>query len=104
MHLLFINFTATATPEEFDTLVRGDAPTFAGIDGLVHKYFIFNHEEKTYGGCYLFESKEAMDAYKVGDIYNSIIDNPDWSNHLVRDYEVHAGASEIQNKLKRTNV
>ena len=49
MHILVINFTADTTPEQFDNLVKADAPVFAEIDGLIHKNFIFNHEEKTYG-------------------------------------------------------
>ena len=57
MHILVINFTAETTPEQFDDLVKEDAPVFAAIEGLIHKNFIFNHEEKTYGGVYMFESK-----------------------------------------------
>ena len=53
MHILVINFTADASPEQFDALVQEDAPIFAKIDGLIHKHFIFNHEEKTYGGVHV---------------------------------------------------
>ena len=52
MHILVINFTAETTPEQFDDLIKEDAPVFAAIEGLIHKNFIFNHEEKTYGGVY----------------------------------------------------
>ena len=101
MHILVINFTADASPEQFDALVQEDAPIFAKIDGLIHKHFIFNHEEKTYGGVYMFESKDALQAYMDGEIFKSVIENQDWSNHLVRHYEVHAEASNIQNQLKQ---
>ena len=46
MHILVINFTAETTPEQFDELVKADAPVFAKISGLIHKNFIFNHKEK----------------------------------------------------------
>ena len=101
MHILVINFTADASPKQFDALVQEDAPIFAKIDGLIHKYFIFNHEQKTYGGVYIFESKDALRAYMDSEIYKSVIENPDWSNHLVRHYEVHSEASNIQNQLKQ---
>jgi hypothetical protein len=101
LHILVINFNADATPEQFDALVQQDAPIFAEIDGLAHKHFIFNHQEKTYGGVYMFETKAALEAYMAGDIYKSVLENPDWSNHLVRHYEVHEEASNIQNKLKK---
>ena len=92
MHILVINFNAETTPDQFNDLVKEDAPIFAAIDGLIHKNFIFNHEEKTYGGVYMFESKKALNAYLDSDIYKSIIENPDWYNHLIRHYEVHSEA------------
>ena len=102
LQILVINFTADASPEQFDTLVQEDAPIFAKIDGLIHKHFIFNHEEKTYGGVYMFETKAALQSYMDGEIYKSVIENPDWSNHLVRHYEVHAEASRIQDQIKQS--
>ena len=101
LHILVINFSADASPEQFDALVQEDAPIFAKNDGLIHKHFIFNHEEKTYGGVYMFESKDALKAYMDGEIYKLVIENPDWSNHLVRHYEVHAEASKIQDQIKQ---
>ena len=38
-----------------------------------------------------------------GDIYKSIIENPDWSDHLVRNYEVYSEASKIQDELKKAS-
>ena len=80
MHILVINFTAETTPDQFDELVKADAPVFAGIEGLLHKNFIFNHAENTYGGIYMFESKAALENYLAGDIYASVEGNPDWSD------------------------
>ena len=48
----------------------------------------------------MFNSKDDMEAYKKGEIFKSIIENPDWSDFIVRDFEVHAEASEIQKNLK----
>ena len=103
MHILVINFTADTTPEQFDNLVKADAPVFAEIDGLIHKNFVFNHEEKTYGGVYMFESKATLKAYMAGDIFKSVVKNPEWSDHLVRHYEVHSEASKIQDSQRIRN-
>ena len=100
---MVINFTADTTPEQFDILVKADAPVFAEIDGLIHKNFVFNHEEKTYGGVYMFESKATLKAYMAGDIFKSVVENPEWSDHLVRHYEVHSEASQIQDSQKIRN-
>ena len=100
MHILVINFKAENTAEEYDKATAEIAPVFAEIEGLIIKHFLFNHEEKTYGGCYQFESKAALDAYMAGDVFKMIMENPDWSDHMVRSYEVHAEATEIQEQAK----
>ena len=100
-HILVINFTADASRAQFDSLIQEDAPIFAKIDGLIHKHFIFNHEEKTYGGVHMFESKGALQAYMDREIYESVIETPYWSNHLARHYDVHADVSNIQDQIKR---
>ncbi len=100
MHILIINFTANWTAEEYDQGTTELAPVFAEVDGLIVKNFLFNHETKTYGGCYMFNSKDDMEVYKKGEIFKSIIENPDWSDFVVRDFEVHAEALEIQKNLK----
>ena len=41
MHILVINFNAETTPDQFNDLVKEDAPIFAAIDGLIHKKFHF---------------------------------------------------------------
>ena len=51
MHLLVINFKAENTAEEYDKATAEIAPVFAEIEGLIIKHFLFNHEEKTYGGA-----------------------------------------------------
>ena len=100
MHILIINFKADFSPEDYNLGTSELAPVFAEVEGLNVKNFIFNHETKTYGGCYMFENKKVMEDYKAGEIYKSIIENPDWTDFLVRDFEVHAEATEIQNRLK----
>ncbi len=57
MHILVINFTAETTPAQFDDLVKEDAPVFAEIEGLIHKNFIFNHEEKPMAASICLKAK-----------------------------------------------
>ncbi|MCP1337817.1 YdhR family protein [Futiania mangrovi] len=38
------------------------APRYRGMSGLVRKYYLFDPETGTGGGCYLFESRAAADA------------------------------------------
>jgi hypothetical protein len=42
-------------------LFRGAAPKSEGRKGLVRKYYLFDAESRTGGGCYLWESREAAE-------------------------------------------
>ena len=53
MYIQIINFNWDISEEGFDEAVIEDAPTFANIDGLIIKNMLYNHETKTYGGCYM---------------------------------------------------
>ena len=100
MYILIINFKADITPDEYEEIAVKDAPIFANISGLKHKYFLFNHETKIFGGCYLWKDKASLDAYKAGEIYKSIINNPDFENVTTSEFEVHEQASLIQENMK----
>ena len=101
MYILIINFKTDITPDEYEEIAVKDAPIFANISGLKHKYFLFNHETKIFGGCYLWEDKASLDAYKAGEIYKSIINNPDFENVKTSKFEVHEQASLTQEKMKK---
>jgi hypothetical protein len=42
-------------------LFKGSAPKYQGLKGLVRKYYLFDAESRTGGGCYLWESREAAE-------------------------------------------
>jgi hypothetical protein len=44
-------------------LFQGSAPKYQGLKGLVRKYYLFDAESLSGGGCYLWESRE--DAERV---------------------------------------
>ena len=48
----------------------------------------------------MFNSKEDMESYIKSKIFKSIIENPDWSDFIVRDFEIHTETLEIQKNLK----
>ena len=62
---------------------------------------LYNHETKTYGGCYMWETKEAMEADKQGEIFKSILENSDFMSVTSKEFCVHTKASEIQKELKK---
>ena len=42
-------------------LFQGSVPKYEGLKGLVRKYYLFDAESRTGGGCYLWESREAAE-------------------------------------------
>ncbi|HLZ03023.1 MAG TPA: monooxygenase [Bradyrhizobium sp.] len=57
-------------------LFRGSAPKYQGLNGLVRKYYLFDAESRTGGGCYLWESREAAER-----VYNS-----EWRRMIAERY------------------
>lgn len=41
---------------------QSTAPRYLGLAGLARKYYLFDEESKTGGGCYLFESRADAEA------------------------------------------
>ncbi len=51
------SFDAAKAAEVF----RNSAPRYQGLAGLVRKYYLFDAENHTGGGCYLWKSREAAE-------------------------------------------
>ena len=74
------------TAEEYDKGITELALVFAEVDGLIVKNFQFNHETKIIWRFYMFNSKKDLEALKKREIFKSIIENPDWSDFVIRDF------------------
>ena len=57
--------TPDTTAEQARDLFEGSAPKYKGLQGLIRKYYLFDAESMTGGGCYLWETRAAAEA-----IYN----------------------------------
>jgi hypothetical protein len=57
-------------------LFRNSAPKYRGLEGLVRKYYLFDAESRTGGGCYLWESREAAER-----VYNA-----EWRKMITERY------------------
>jgi hypothetical protein len=84
MHILIINCN-----------LNGLAPACAAVPGLISKTWLANEETNTYGGVYLWESKQAMLDYKDSEIYAGIGANPALVNITATDFEVLEGPSKV---------
>jgi hypothetical protein len=57
-------------------LFQGSVPKYQGLAGLVRKYYLFDAESRTGGGCYLWESREAAER-----VYNA-----EWRKMITERY------------------
>ena len=67
---------ATIDAAKAAELFKGSAPKYQGLDGLVRKYYLFDAQSRTGGGCYLWESREAAER-----VYNA-----DWRKMITDRY------------------
>ena len=96
MHILIINFNLhEISGEQYESVCDELAPTFAAVPGLISKTWLANEQTNTYGGVYLWESREAMETYMAGEIFASIGANPALVNVTTKDFEVIAGPSKV---------
>lgn len=74
MWIVRMRFDTLLGEAELENLSRAGLPKFRELDGLRQKYYVRNHDTGTVGGIYLFESKEAAEAYVNGPIVASVGD------------------------------
>lgn len=92
MHIMIINFALDGISEEqYGEHVESLAPAFAELPGLVSKTWLANGETNAYGGVYVWRDREAMEAYKEGDVYKGTTTNPHFKDVSARDFAVLEG-------------
>jgi hypothetical protein len=86
---LIVNFNLDGlTEEEFASSAQELAPVFAAVPGLGSKVWLADRAEGVFGGVYLFESEEALDAYLQSELFAGIGATPGLVNMSVRRFGV----------------
>jgi hypothetical protein len=81
-------------------MVEPDAPILADVSGLIAKVWLADEEKNTFGGFYLWESKEAMETFMQSDLVAAVVSRPFVTNVSSVDYTVNEAASKITRGLK----
>ncbi|TCJ18792.1 hypothetical protein EPD60_03260 [Flaviaesturariibacter flavus] len=81
-------------------MVDPDAPVLANVNGLISKVWLANEEKNTFGGFYLWESKEAMETFMHSDLVKTVVSRPFVTNVSSVDYTVNEVASKITRGVK----
>jgi hypothetical protein len=81
-------------------MVEPDAPILADVSGLISKVWLADEESNRFGGFYLWESKEAMEAFMQSDLVAAVVSRPFVKTVSSVDYTVNEAASRITRGLK----
>jgi heme-degrading monooxygenase HmoA len=100
MHIQIITFSLEGISEEqYGGQLEAVAPAFANLPGLVSKTWLANEQTNTYGGLYVWQDREAMEAYPETDIYKGMVANPYFKDFTVKDFAVLEGPTRITRGL-----
>lgn len=68
MYVQIIKLKSNLPEEELLKRAKERKPRFEATAGLVQKYYVKRNHPGEYAGIYIWESKEAMAAYKVSEL------------------------------------
>jgi heme-degrading monooxygenase HmoA len=67
-----IKFASQLSEEEVMKIAREREPQFQDIPGLLQKYYVKLVKDGYYGGIYVWDSIESLNAYRASDLARSI--------------------------------
>jgi quinol monooxygenase YgiN len=96
MHVLIVEFDVLApAADEYAAHCEAVAPAFAEVPGLISKTWIHDEAAAAGGGVYVFESREALEAYREGELFDRLRTTPVFERLRVRDYAMLEGPTRI---------
>lgn len=88
MYIHIINFNITGIDRsQYEAAAMKLTSVFAAVPGLKRKHWLANEENNTYGGVYVFDSKESHDAFVESELYAGVRGNPSFSNFSGKSFE-----------------
>ncbi|MFS4448529.1 YdhR family protein [Maribacter sp. 2307UL18-2] len=72
MILQVIKLKSDLSEEELSKRAKEREPQFQAIPGLLQKYYVKTDQSGQYGGVYVWDSPEALQAYQESDLAKSI--------------------------------
>ena len=89
MTVLIIYFNLRNVDEaQYERLCAEAAPAFAAVPGLTSKIWIKNSDTGTYGGIYVFETRDALNRFQESDLFRSLAVNKNLMHITADDFDV----------------
>ena len=97
MYIQIVTYTIEGMSEaEWQAASEHLAPAIAAAPGLIRKTWLADPETHTYGGVYLWESKEAMEAFPTSAVFAEFVGMPQVKGVGAQAYgvwEEHSGVT-----------
>ena len=88
MRIRIVTFALGVPREDFIHRATELAPAFTSWPGLLAKWWLGDTDSDTYGGVYLFASREDADRSRDTDLFRSMFTNPALQEVTVREYDL----------------
>ena len=88
MHVRIVTFGLSVPVEAYLARAMHKAPEFTEWPGLLGKWWLADTAEGTFGGVYLFASREDADRSRDTDLFRQMFTNPALTDVAVREFDV----------------
>jgi quinol monooxygenase YgiN len=96
MNVLFVKFSLKGMDDEtFYGFTVEAAPAIAEVPGLISKAWLVDPDTGQYGGSYLFEDREAIEAYMQSPIIQDWIAAGNYDNLSVEIFDTLEPATSV---------
>jgi len=100
MHIQVINFNLEGISRaEYEAVCDELAGAFAKLPGLISKHWLADEESNTYGGVYIWETRDAYQAYLDSELFAGVGANPALANIVSKDFEVIEAPTRVTRGL-----
>lgn len=90
--------TAGTSLEDATAIFQSTAPRYRGMKGLMRKYYLFDPETGTGGGCYLFETRAAAEAV-FNDAWRALIKEKYGAEPVIHYFETPFVVDNVSNEI-----
>ena len=91
-----INFNLSGISEpEYHQTCDALASSFAGVPGLVAKFWLSDSENNTFGGVYLWEDRSSLQQFTQSELFNGVATHPNLVNISSEVYDIIEGPTRV---------
>ena len=100
MHIQVINFNLEGiTRADYEAVCDELAGAFSALPGLISKHWLADEENNTYGGVYIWETRDAYQAFLNSELFAGVGANPALVNIESKNYDVIEAPTRITRGL-----